>query len=298
MGENSQKKETNMKKFLHKVLQIIVALLPMLVTLGIQIAVTIPVTFYYFGAKGLTGDLPTPDENLFQWIFDTITKSDYTIYVTVVWGIISMVVFFLWYHRIHDGSKDIPARKTLTAYGLSGLLLMMVGLQIGIQYLYSLVEFYVPEIFEKYNQLMDMGQYGTVGYIIMLLYGILVAPVHEELLNRGVTMHYALKALPFWAANLLQAALFGILHMNIVQGSYAFIVGLVLGYIYKASGNLKVPILLHMAFNLFGSLIPLMPLSTDEPSAYILVGVLGVIVALSGWMLFKTATRMRDEKTY
>ena len=290
--------KTKIGRFFHKLGQILFCLVPILATLGIQIAVTIPVTFYYFSALGIAGVGPGEGENIMDWVFRMLFQSDYTVYVTVVWGIISMVVFFLWYHRIHDSSKDIPARKTLTAYGLSGLLLMMVGLQIGIQYLYSLVEFYVPEIFESYNQLMDMGQYGTVGYLIMLLYGILVAPIHEELLNRGVTMHYACKALPFWAANILQAALFGILHMNLVQGSYAFIVGLVLGYIYRASGNLKVPILLHMAFNLFGSLIPLMPLSTDEPSAYVLVGVLGVIIALSGWMLFKTATRMRDEKAY
>lgn len=283
-------------RFFHKTGQILFCLVPILATLGIQIGVTIPVTFYYFSALGVAGFGPDKGEALTDWVFRMLFQSDYTVYVTVVWGVISLVVFLLWYRHIHNPAHDIPVGKTLTVYGLSGLLLMMVGLQIGIQYLYSFVEFYVPNLFEQYNQLMDMSQYGTVGYIIMLLYGIFIAPIHEELLNRGVTLHYAAKALPFWLANILQALLFGILHMNLIQGSYAFLVGLVLGYIYRASGNLKVPILLHMAFNLFGSLIPLMPLSTKEHSAYVLVGVLGIIIALSGWMLFHTATRMRDEK--
>ncbi|MGN0169893.1 MAG: lysostaphin resistance A-like protein [Lachnospiraceae bacterium] len=288
--------KTKIGRFFHKAGQILFCLIPILATLGIQIAVTIPVTFYYFSALGIAGISPAKGQGILDWIYDMLFQSDYVVYVTVVWGIISMVVFLLWYLHIHDRSKDIPVRKTLTTYGFSGLLLMMVGLQIGIQYLYSLAETYFPQLFESYNQLMDMEQYGTIGYIIMLLYGIFVAPIHEELLNRGVTLHYAAKALPFWAANLLQATLFGLLHMNLVQGSYAFIVGLVLGYIYKTSGNLKVAVLFHMLFNLFGSLISLMPLSTDEPSAYVLVGVLGAIIALSGWMLFQTATRMRDEK--
>jgi hypothetical protein len=37
--------------------------------------------------------------------------------------------------------------------------------------------------------------------------------------------------MPFWVANILQAVLFGIYHMNPLQGIYAFFIGLFLGYV-------------------------------------------------------------------
>lgn len=294
MGVNSQKKETNMKKFLHKVLQIIVALLPMLVTLGIQIAVTIPVTFYYFSAKGLTGDLPTPDENLFQWIFDTITKSDYTIYVTVVWGIISMVVLVLWYRKIHNPAEDETVKANMNIYSIGGLILLVVGLQFAINYFYAIAEGYFPTAFKQYNDMLSFEDSTPIGFLIMAVYGMFIAPIHEEFLNRGVTLHYAQKAMPFWLANIFQALLFGFLHMNIVQGSYAFIVGIVLGYVYHEAKNIWIPILFHMGFNIFGLLVPLTTLDSTGTSAQVLIGLIGSAVAISGAVLFRTSIRLRE----
>ncbi|MFQ7713992.1 MAG: type II CAAX prenyl endopeptidase Rce1 family protein [Agathobacter rectalis] len=44
-------------------------------------------------------------------------------------------------------------------------------------------------------------------------------------------MRCARKALPFALANLMQAALFGLFHLNWIQGIYAFALGIVLGYV-------------------------------------------------------------------
>ncbi|MFQ6806449.1 MAG: lysostaphin resistance A-like protein [Lachnospiraceae bacterium] len=43
------------------------------------------------------------------------------------------------------------------------------------------------------------------------------APVVEELIYRGLTLKIFQKAFPFWAANVMQAALFGLMHMNLIQ---------------------------------------------------------------------------------
>lgn len=67
--------------------------------------------------------------------------------------------------------------------------------------------------------------------LFMFIYAVILGPVCEELVFRGVTMRLVRRALPFWAANLMQAVLFGIFHMNWIQGIYAFVLGLVLGWI-------------------------------------------------------------------
>ena len=48
---------------------------------------------------------------------------------------------------------------------------------------------------------------------------------------------------------------FGILHMNLVQGIYAFAVGLVLGYVAGKCRTVFLPILLHLCFNIAGTVL-------------------------------------------
>ena len=85
-------------------------------------------------------------------------------------------------------------------------------------------------------------------------------PVCEELIFRGAILNGLKRVVPFLVANIIQALLFGIYHGNIVQGIYAFILGLFIGYIYKTAGGLIYTCVLHMSINFMGmfleSLIP------------------------------------------
>ncbi|SFQ14382.1 hypothetical protein SAMN02910358_00847 [Lachnospiraceae bacterium XBB1006] len=283
-----------MKRFFHKVLQILFSCLPILITIGIQLAVAIPVTVYYFWFLGYEGQLPASGTDWYQWFKNTLTRSDYAIYVTAVWGLVSLTLFYLWYRRVHNTKEDVPVKHFLTPYSVGGLILMVIGLQLSINYFYSLLEPLMPGIFEKYNDVLSFPDSTPVGYAVLIVYGVIIAPIHEEFLNRGVTLHYASKAMPFWVANLFQALLFGLLHMNPVQSSYAFLVGIVIGYIYHTAKNIWIPIFFHMAFNLFGTMVPLMPLKNSTTSAYVLVGVIGLTVAISGCILYRTSIRIQE----
>ena len=56
-------------------------------------------------------------------------------------------------------------------------------------------------------------------------------------------------------ANLIQALLFGIFHMNIVQGIYTCLLGFLLGYMAYRYDSILAPMITHALFNLFGTLI-------------------------------------------
>ena len=62
--------------------------------------------------------------------------------------------------------------------------------------------------------------------------------------------------MPFWVANLLQALLFGVFHMNMIQGVYAFVVGIVLGFICEKSHSIYPSMLFHILFNIWGTFSP------------------------------------------
>lgn len=86
-----------------------------------------------------------------------------------------------------------------------------------------------PELMKSYSQVMDnLGMNSPT--ILSALYTLLLAPATEELIFRGLTLGILERAFPFWQANLLQAACFGLIHGNPVQGIYAFGAGLILAF--------------------------------------------------------------------
>lgn len=85
--------------------------------------------------------------------------------------------------------------------------------------------------------------------LVLLLSTAVFAPVAEEFCFRALTMNYLRRSFPFIQANLIQAAIFGIIHGAPVAIGYAFLFGLFLGWAYHHTGRLSVVILSHIAFN-------------------------------------------------
>lgn len=92
-------------------------------------------------------------------------------------------------------------------------------------------------------------QYSAAFVLGLLVYG-LITPAAEELLFRGIIYNYLKRFIAATPAMILSAALFGMYHMNTVQGSYGFILGMLMAYAYKYFGQFAVPLAIHMASNL------------------------------------------------
>ena len=108
-----------------------------------------------------------------------------------------------------------------------------------------------------------MAQYGsavsqsTAGtFIEQMLCVVLFAPVAEELLFRGAIYgSFKSSAKPI-VAIAASCAIFGIMHQDPVWMVYAFLMGLCLTLTLEAYSSLIAPIVLHVAFNLTGTLLP------------------------------------------
>lgn len=101
---------------------------------------------------------------------------------------------------------------------------------------------------EVTDLMMDLPWYVT------LLYAVVAAPFFEELVFRKMildrTRAYGEKLAIFFSA-----LLFAFFHTNLEQFFYAFLVGLVLAYLYLRTGKLSVCWLLHAVYNLVGGLL-------------------------------------------
>jgi hypothetical protein len=90
---------------------------------------------------------------------------------------------------------------------------------------------------------------------MMLTYAVFIGPIAEELIFRGVTLRSFRRVFPFWLANLCQASLFGLYHMNLLQGVYAGALGLVLGFICERGGSIYLSMFLHILYNFWGTIV-------------------------------------------
>lgn len=87
-------------------------------------------------------------------------------------------------------------------------------------------------------------------FFIEILAIVIAAPVVEELLFRGLVYNRSRKLFGVKMAIFLSALYFGIYHMNVVQGIYAFLLGLFLAWVYERYQTIFAPILFHASANL------------------------------------------------
>ncbi|MCR5580316.1 MAG: CPBP family intramembrane metalloprotease [Pseudobutyrivibrio sp.] len=191
-------------------------------------------------------DLMTDVYNL---LISTMTDVAY-----IVYSVVGIVVFGYIYKRLFKDDAKFTFRGITTNVPatVGGAVLFCIGMQYVTLYLVNVLAATFPSWMEAYNAMMDLS--GLDGYIspILALYAMFLGPICEELIFRGITFSAAGKIMPYYMAILIQALLFGAFHMNAIQGSYAFVIGLGLGYIMYLYNNILLTMVLHIAYNFIG----------------------------------------------
>lgn len=88
----------------------------------------------------------------------------------------------------------------------------------------------------------------TYGKLISLIIICILVPIYEEIIFRGVILDSCERYINFRSANLIQAALFGAIHMDLYLFPIFFLFGITTGIIRRKSGGLLGGIVFH-AFN-------------------------------------------------
>ncbi|CDD41040.1 putative uncharacterized protein [Collinsella sp. CAG:398] len=132
--------------------------------------------------------------------------------------------------------------------------LMGYGMQIVTTLIMVLVNVLLPSVMEEYNTLVDGSGITTYG-LMWVISTLVLPPLVEEAGFRGLGLTYLERAgVPFAVANIVQSLAFGIFHMNLTQGIYTFVLGLALGYVTHRSGSIAPAMLMHLVYNLMGTL--------------------------------------------
>lgn len=148
-----------------------------------------------------------------------------------------------------EASADDRKLSHLRAEPVKNYLLLglaTVGAVIGLNMLFELTE--VTAKSEIYQQVAQQ-QYSGVFVVGLICYGF-VTPVAEEVLFRGIIYNYLRRLMNLRVAVLFAAVLFGMYHMNTVQGVYGFVMGCLMIYGYEYFNSFWMPVLIHMGSNL------------------------------------------------
>ena len=227
-------------------------------------------------------------------------QGDAAITITVVVQLIAMffglLILFKGLKRKDFGSPF----KAFPRLSFPGTIVLMVGSCFLTLLAMSLYAIFAPGLLASYNELITAS--GLTGFTTLsIIATLIIAPVNEEILFRGVSFGFLKKAgLKFWLINIIQAFLFGVTHMNIingitggveylniVQGTYAFVLGLFLGYLRERTGKLWAPILGHIVFNFVGTFVTSWLTTLGESvSGTIMIGG-GIVFTIIGFVLME-----------
>ncbi len=254
-----------MKNIMKKIGWTIVSFLPVLGFLCVQIGCMIPVVIVMM----VMGNLDNLMDNLVP--------------ILILSQVVSSIAFGLWYYFVYGKKKRPEGTEKPTAVHCVETVALGLLAQFSISAVLILLQMFAPELMESYNELME--QAGIMeGTILTMISTIILAPLSEELVCRGLVFRLAAKVSPkFWVANIIQALAFGVLHGNLVQGVYAFALGIVLGLLYDKFKNIWMCMLLHAAMNASSLLVgPFYSLfgDSEEPAVALVVIVLVVSSAL------------------
>ena len=87
---------------------------------------------------------------------------------------------------------------------------------------------------------------------VMILSTVIVAPIVEEVVFRGLILSRLKKAMNVWVAIVISSLLFALMHGQPLWIVYAFLLGMLLAIIAEHFNTIGASIILHMAFNLVG----------------------------------------------
>lgn len=160
---------------------------------------------------------------------------------------IGLFILLEWKGKDFWTEKIWAKGRAMTAGAFFAILSVFMGIQALASLLSMVLELILNGFGLSMMSVLESAS-GQSSGLSMFLYGSICAPITEEILFRGYVQRtlepYGKKFAIFGSA-----VLFGLFHGNLIQTPYAFVVGLVLGYV-TAEYNVAWAMVLHMLNNM------------------------------------------------
>ena len=105
----------------------------------------------------------------------------------------------------------------------------------------------LPDAYASYVEAFENLQLGSpLSFFIAV---VIIAPLFEEILFRGFVFDQVERHFSPTAAVIVSGLLFGVYHLNVFQGTFASVLGIVLGLSLLWTNSIRIPIIIHLVNN-------------------------------------------------
>ncbi len=194
-----------------------------------------------------------------------------------------IATFFIYWLIFYMRNKNFIKTLSLNKVKVSTLLLAIF---FSISF-YPVIAFFAdfltkiyPNFSEIQNIFDDMFQ---ISVLFSIIYVCFMGPIMEEIVTRGLIFSEMKSGTNFLIAIIIQALFFGIMHMNMVQGTYAFILGVVYGIFREKFNSLLIVIICHIVHNSYSVALDYLPDSISNSdmfmNIYLAVSIIFLVVS-------------------
>ncbi len=197
------------------------------------------------------------------------------------------VLYALWLYALCHRKKQTeePPRASLNRRMLLSVSVIALGLRGVSGAWFAALELGLKEIPFLGESLQSHGDTWTAAetepYVWVFLSVVVVGPIVEELLFRGLVFHSLEKVRAGWFPIVLSGIAFGIWHGEPVQCVYTAIMGVAYGLVYAKTRDLRVTMFMHILNNFLSTLPPVL----DTDLSYMIVGISDVLMLVPAVLL-------------
>ncbi len=218
--------------------------------------------------------------------------SDSIIPITIAGS--ALAVVFFWLILMAKKESFIRFTKTRTTSLNNILIAILVGLGIY-SLLYGILSFInVQQTFPEYMDFVSMIMSQENLLLTILSFG-LVVPIFEEIMYRGIIFNLLRENMSLTLALFFQALIFAIMHMNMLQGGYTFLGGILIGLAYYWTGSLWVPILIHVSWNTSSLIIANLLTEATAPVINISAIIVAVLIIAASLLYYQREGNAKEK---
>jgi membrane protease YdiL (CAAX protease family) len=222
----------------------------------------------------------------FEDIMQTLT-GEYMLIILFVSAIVALLICLLIYRwrkiRVFEHMKLKSAEPKI--------LFLAIPTGLAIEFTAMVIFSLTASLFKQSAQAYESMVSGMMSSWFAFIAVGLVAPIVEDFIFRGLILNELRRNYSVTVAIIIQAVLFGAMHLNISQGVYATFAGLILGIIAVSANSVWPAVIGHIMMNssaLFLSYV-------DEAALNVLlVPIIGVSVLFLFIMIYRSVNKIKQ----